>query len=75
MSSVKARTAKPDQQAGDRPGVDYYETDVSLDELIDLMFEDLELPDLERKRLRQIEIERLVQAERLSPQRHPRAFG
>ncbi|MGH7817309.1 MAG: sporulation protein YhbH [Candidatus Binatia bacterium] len=47
------------QQAGDKPGVDYYETDVTLDELIDLMFEDLELPDLERKRLRQIEVERL----------------
>ncbi len=44
---------KPDR-AGDRPGVDYYETDVSLDELIELMFEDLELPDLERKRLRSI---------------------
>ena len=46
-------------QAGDRPGVDYYETDVSLDELIDLMFEDLELPDLERKRLRYLETEKL----------------
>src|SRR5712692_11526407 len=34
------------QQAGDRPGVDYYETDVSLEELIDMMFEDLELPYL-----------------------------
>ena len=45
-------------QPGDRPGVDYYETDVSLDELIDMMFEDLELPDLERKRLRQIEVEK-----------------
>ena len=49
---------KAGQGAGDRPGVDYYETEVSLDELIDLMFEDLELPDLERKRLRQIEVER-----------------
>ena len=48
------------QQAGNRPGIDYYETDVSLDELIDLMFEDLELPDLERKRLRKIEFERLI---------------
>jgi uncharacterized protein len=45
-------------QPGDQPGVDYYETDVSLDELIELMFEDLELPDLERKRLRQIEVEK-----------------
>jgi hypothetical protein len=48
---------RPDR-AGDRPGVDYYETDVSLDELIELMFEDLELPDLERKRLREIPSER-----------------
>jgi sporulation protein YhbH len=47
------------QQAGDKPGVDYYETDVSLDELIEMMFEDLELPDLERKRLRQMEVERI----------------
>ena len=49
-----------DPHAGDRPGVDYYETDVSLEELIELMFEDLELPDLERKRLRQLEAERLI---------------
>jgi sporulation protein YhbH len=49
--------ARPDR-AGDRPGIDYYETDVRLDELIDLMFEDLELPDLERKRLREIVSER-----------------
>jgi hypothetical protein len=48
---------QPDR-AGDRPGVDYYETDVRLDELIDLMFEDLELPDLERKRLREIPSDR-----------------
>lgn len=53
----KGDGSAPDR-AGDQPGVDYYETDVSLEELIDLMFEDLELPDLERKRLRQIESER-----------------
>lgn len=44
--------------AGDQPGVDYYETDVNLEELIEIMFEDLELPYLERKNLREIEIER-----------------
>src|SRR5262245_25151263 len=32
-------------QAGDQPGEDYYETDVTLDELIEIMFEDLELPN------------------------------
>lgn len=42
-----------DGEAGDQPGVDYYETDITLEELIDLMFEDLELPDLERKALRE----------------------
>jgi len=59
---VIGRSEEPgagDDRAGDRPGVDYYETDVTLEELIDIMFEDLELPDLERKKLRAIEAERL----------------
>jgi len=43
-----------DGQGGDKPGVDYYETDVTLEELIDIMFEDLELPNLERKALREV---------------------
>src|SRR5712692_779710 len=45
---------KGDGKAGDQPGVDYYETDVSLEELIEIMFEDLELPNLERRALREI---------------------
>lgn len=45
------------QQAGDQPGVDYYETELTLEELVDIMFEDLELPLLEKKQLREIEIE------------------
>jgi len=44
-----------EDKAGDRPGADFYETEVTLEELIDIMFEDLELPDLERKALRQLE--------------------
>jgi sporulation protein YhbH len=39
---------------GDQPGVDHYETEVSLEELVDIMFEDLELPEMDRKRLREI---------------------
>ncbi len=46
---------KGNDQAGDRPGVDYYETDVTLEELIEIMFEDLELPNLERRALREIQ--------------------
>ena len=48
----------PDK-AGDRPGMDYYETDVTLEELVDIMFEDLELPDMERRRMREVEALRL----------------
>src|SRR5207253_547895 len=49
-----------EEKAGDQPGSDYYETDVTLEELIDIMFEDLELPDLERKALRQLESFRIA---------------
>ncbi|NJM91822.1 MAG: DUF444 family protein [Rhodospirillaceae bacterium] len=46
--------------AGSDPGVDYYETEISLDELVDIMFEDLELPDLERKILKEALSERIA---------------
>ncbi len=46
--------------AGNRPGTDYYETEITLEELVDIMFEDLELPDLERKALRQMLSERVA---------------
>src|SRR5436189_1303164 len=46
-------------KAGDQPGVDYYETDVTLEELIEIMFEDLKLPDMERKILREVMSERV----------------
>jgi hypothetical protein len=57
--SAEGEEGEPDK-AGDRPGVDYYETDVTLEELIDIMFEDLELPDMERRRLREVEAPRLT---------------
>jgi sporulation protein YhbH len=47
-------------EPGDEAGADYYETEVTLEELIDIMFEDLELPDLERKQLAAIESLRLT---------------
>src|SRR5438132_393806 len=53
----KGKEGQQGHQAGDQAGVDYYETEVSLDELVEVMFEDLELPDLERKHLRQMETE------------------
>ena len=44
-------------KAGNQPGVDYYETEITLEELVDIMFEDLELPDMERKKLREVPVE------------------
>src|SRR5947208_773334 len=41
--------------AGEQPGVDYYEAEVSIDEIAALIFEDLGLPNLQEKRLKQIE--------------------
>ncbi|GAB4353898.1 MAG: sporulation protein YhbH [Gammaproteobacteria bacterium] len=66
----KARRGEPGPgPAGNQPGIDYYETDVTLDELVSIMFEDLELPDLEQKKLRQ------VPAERTSKRRGYRQVG
>ena len=45
-------------QAGSEPGEDIYETEITLDELTQYLFEDLNLPDLERKKYSQIEAER-----------------
>lgn len=35
--------------AGDQPGVDYYEAEVTVEELQNILFEDLELPNMKRK--------------------------
>ena len=44
--------------AGDQPGIDYFEADVTVDELAELMFEDLELPNLKRSWPRRSETDR-----------------
>ncbi|HOV78626.1 MAG TPA: sporulation protein YhbH [Bacillota bacterium] len=36
--------------AGEEPGVDYYETDITIDELAEMIFEDLGLPNLDPKK-------------------------
>lgn len=41
--------------AGDEPGVDYYEAEVTIDELAEMIFEDLGLPNLEQKKTPEIE--------------------
>ena len=44
-------------QAGQEPGVDYYEAEVTVDELAAMIFEDLGLPFLEEKKLAEMESE------------------
>jgi uncharacterized protein len=43
--------------AGDQPGIDYYEAELTVDELAQMVFEDLSLPNLEEKRMRELESE------------------
>lgn len=41
--------------AGDEPGVDYYEAEITIDELAEMIFEDLGLPNLEQKKAPEME--------------------
>lgn len=43
--------------AGNEPGVDYYEADITIDELASLIFEDLGLPNLQQKQNEEIDTE------------------
>jgi len=60
VGSARGKGDKGQGPAGSDPGVDYYETEITLDELVDIMFEDLELPDMERKILKQAVAERVA---------------
>jgi len=43
--------------AGDQPGVDYYEVEMSVEELSELLFEELELPNMQEKQSKEVETE------------------
>lgn len=45
-------------QAGDQAGEDIYETEITIEELINYLFDDLNLPYLDRKKFNEIESER-----------------
>ncbi len=47
-----------DEGAGTAEGEDYYEIDITLEDLIEYLFEDLELPHMERKKFSYIETEK-----------------
>ena len=55
VGKAKVKRGDGDDKAGNQPGEDYYETDIALDEIIDIMFEDLQLPEMAKKRLKKVE--------------------
>lgn len=46
------------REAGSEPGEDIFETEITLEELVQYLFEDLKLPDMDRKKFAVIESER-----------------
>ncbi|MCM3635311.1 sporulation protein YhbH [Paenibacillus camelliae] len=48
------------QDAGDQPGEDVYDTEISIDELEDMLFEEMELPNLEEKQKDQLQTSEVV---------------
>jgi len=48
-----------EQKAGNKKGDEFYEVEISLDELAHYLFDDLELPDMERKALTKSKSEKL----------------
>lgn len=53
LGSAQKKAAKGPGQgpgAGEEPGVDYYEAEITIDELAQMIFEDLGLPNLEQKK-------------------------
>jgi len=54
--STRRRQGKPGKpdKPGDEQGEEYYEVEVTLEELADYLFRDLELPDLEKKKMKEI---------------------
>ncbi len=49
------KSGKGKGQAGNDEGEDIYETEITLEELINYLFEDLDLPDIDKKKMAEIE--------------------
>ncbi|MBX6396333.1 MAG: DUF444 family protein, partial [Alicyclobacillaceae bacterium] len=57
LGRARDDTGNGQGQPGDRPGVDYYEADVTLDELEDLLFASWELPNWKPKDKKALELD------------------
>lgn len=52
--SQKGKNKKPGGKPGNEAGEEFYEVEVTLEELSNYLFKDLELPDLEKKQMQEI---------------------
>lgn len=59
IAKVPAKGPGKGRNAGDQPGVDYFEAEITIDELAELIFADLGLPNLRPKAARQVPSERI----------------
>ncbi|RJE84629.1 sporulation protein YhbH [Paenibacillus sp. 1011MAR3C5] len=55
-----AKKSGKGEGAGDQPGEDLVDTEISIDELEDMLFEELELPNLEEKQKEQLQTKEIV---------------
>ncbi len=60
LKKGKGKAAGPGKKgkAGSEPGEDIYELETTVEEIIEMLFEELELPDMEKKKFRFIESEK-----------------
>ncbi len=58
QEEMKGEQGQGKDQAGNGEGEDIYETEITLEELINYLFDDLDLPFLERKKFNEIETEK-----------------
>ena len=59
LSQRRKAGKKPGKQAGNQAGEEYYEVEVTLEELAEYLFSDLELPELEKKKFRFLKDDKL----------------
>jgi len=59
IGDSQKKTDAPGHGAGNEPGEEYYEVEITLEELAHYLFDDLELPDMEKKSLKKIMSEKI----------------
>lgn len=55
IGSNKGQQGKGEGPAGNQEGEEIYETEITIDELIQYLFDDIELPDIDRKKIADLE--------------------